>query len=170
MCTLSREKLSNYLLIEENQQKMRSIIFRQFSPKAICALPEINPNFTLSILLEAIDVIVEDKTFGFFVDNIIEIEELVKFTIEFNSNPKAMYSNALISLMIFLRKVMGFLEAFTPSFKVYIFEKLFKLCCGKVKSLFLPFSSQADDEVLVDEVNELFIVELAETLGRFLSS
>ena len=66
-------------------------------------------------------------------------------------------------MLAFLRKVLAFIEAFTPDFKEFMVTNVLETCQIKLKE----DNSLEELELLQDESHDILIVELAETISRF---
>ena len=138
-------------------------IFKRFTQERIVIFSHISRNFIYGTLFEYYNLIIEQKTFVILSDHIPAIEALFKGCIDYNRTPQRYYTRSLISCNGFLRKILGFLEGFTPEFKAFISKDLLGFLCTRLDRL----KDELDEEVMIDESNDLMVVEFAETISRF---
>lgn len=138
-----------------------------FSGDNISIFNQINPdilhNFLYGVLFEFLNLIIESRTFVVLIDCIASVESSFKACIEYNRIAHKYYARSLISCNQFLRKIMGFLEAFSPEFKGFIIKELLNFLDDRLYSL----ESEKQEEIILDESNENMVLEFAETISRF---
>ena len=113
--------------------------------------------FILGGFLEFVNNSIEKKSFAIFSDRIKELEEIISFVLDEKSSNKKYSVKVVSKTMIFIRKILTFLEAFTNEFSSCLIDKILEIGIRK-------FGKKA--EKIEDENHEKFVVEYAETLAR----
>ena len=156
--------INNESFLEENLvTEIIKFIFARFKSESLPNLKVISSNFVYGTLFEYMNLITEKKTFVAFSDNILAIEDLIRESIIFNLVPQKFYIKSLIFCNVFLRKILGFLEAFSNDFRAFIQKELMIFFGKKLRSL----NDGINEELLIDESNDQMIIEFSETISRF---
>jgi hypothetical protein len=99
---------------------------------------------------------------------ITSVENHLRKSIEFNSKARRFSSNALISLLAFLRKIISYLSSenniFSSDLAEFSVHNVIDTCLIKLSS-----NNNESALLLVDESNDAIIVEFAETISRFVT-
>ena len=138
-------------------------IFKSFKVENLKNFKRISINFIYGTLFEYMNLVTEKKTFVVLSDNIPAIEALIRESINFNINPQKFYIKSLIFCNAFLRKILGFIEAFSNDFRMFIQKELLSFFVKKLRSL----TEGINEELMIDESNDQMIIEFAETISRF---
>lgn len=68
--------------------------------------------------------------------------------------------------MNFERKILSFVEAFSPQFQNFIINKDLDYIFRILKRLFEEVHDEKDEEIVINELNDMMIVDFAETIVR----
>lgn len=69
-----------------------------------------------------------------FSENLLLLEKLFRKTLEFNAKAREYSSEALIRILSFLRKIIGFIEGFSEDFKAFAITSVLDTALIKFKS------------------------------------
>ncbi|KAL4503256.1 hypothetical protein ABPG72_000862 [Tetrahymena utriculariae] len=129
-------------------------------------------NYYTSVFFTFINVVLEKIGIEPFSANLIAIENHFRKAIEYNAKPRKLSSNALISLLVFLRKIVNIIEGgFSSDFKEFVIQNIMDTCLIKLTE-FEQDQSQSNNigsNLIIDESNDIVIIEFAETISRFVT-
>lgn len=126
------------------------------------------PNYYYATVFEWLNLAIEEKTFVIFSDFVLDIEKIFHSCLDENLVVKKFYSKALINTMNFERKILSFVEAFSPQFQNFIINKDLDYIFRILKRLFEEVHDEKDEEIVINELNDMMIVDFAETIVRLL--
>ncbi len=69
--------------------------------------------------------------------------------------------------MNFERKIISFVEAFTPQFQDFIINKNLDYIFKILKRFFDDSLEEKDELIVINELNDMMIVDFAETIVRY---
>ncbi len=141
-------------------------VFQESSVQSVIDLAD---NYQLSVLFDFINIISEQNGFIYFSDQLLSIETLYTFAFSHNRVLQKSYSQAIQQLLIFSRRVLNFLEAFSAEFQTFLTTRLLTHCNDIQKQVRSIMDSRGS-QVLVDELSFEMVVEIAETVARFASA
>lgn len=162
------QQQSPHLLSQEEQEPVAQFMFTNFTDY-YGAYKDIPPNFVLSVLFDFINYSVEKYTIEVFAERLLVIEKVFKQSFLYNTALQPLQSNAISKQLIFLRKIIGIIEAFSEDFQQYVVTSVLNMAVVKLKEDAPLQEAMATQDIIKDEMNDIVVIEFAETISRFVT-